>query len=102
MTGMTGHDDGGRFVPFEIDKRIAAGKRDSPEYLAAFEREDRRRGLASELQAKREALGLSRADVAVAARTSVGTVGRAERDADVSLSVLQRIAHAVGHKLGVS
>ena len=61
---------------------------------------ERRRALADDLVAQRQALGLSQTEVAARMGTSQSAVARLESgDADVRLSTLERYAAALGHEL---
>jgi len=60
----------------------------------------RRRELASDLVARRRALGLSQTEVAARMGTSQSAVARLESgDADVRLSTIERYAAALGQRL---
>jgi len=61
---------------------------------------ERRQALASDLVARRQALGLSQTEVAARMGTSQSAVARLESgDADVRLSTLERYAAALGQAI---
>jgi transcriptional regulator with XRE-family HTH domain len=75
-------------------------RRHEPLFPGFREMADRRRELASDLVARRVALGLSQTEVAARMGTSQSAVARLESgDADVRLSTLERYAAALGQAL---
>ena len=75
-------------------------RRHEPLFPGFREMSKRRRDLASDLVARRVALGLSQTEVAARMGTSQSAVARLESgDADVRLSTLERYAAALGQTL---
>jgi predicted transcriptional regulator len=75
-------------------------RRHDPVFPGFKEMAERRRGLAADLVAMRQELGLSQTEVAARMRTSQSAVARLESgDADVRLSTLERYAAALGQQL---
>ena len=77
-----------------------SARRHEPLFPGFREMAERRHELASDLVARRVALGLSQTEVAARMGTSQSAVARLESgDADVRLSTLERYAAALGRAL---
>lgn len=77
-----------------------SARRHEPVFPGFKEMAERRRALADELVARRQALGLSQTEVAARMGTSQSAVARLESgDADVRLSTLERYVAALGQEL---
>ncbi len=77
-----------------------SARRHEPLLPGFREMAERRRALAGELAATRQALGLSQTEVAARMGTSQSAVARLESgEADVRLSTLERYVEAIGHTI---